>query len=528
VPVEALRVGDALVVRPGERLPADGEVVEGQSEADESLITGESLPVPKAPGARVTGGALNGTGRLTVRVTAVGTDTTLARIVRGVESAQAAKAPIQRLVDRVSAVFVPVVLAIAALTLVAWGLAGGDWEAAIVHAVSVLVIACPCALGLATPTAILAGTGVAARHGILIRDVAALETAHAVQVVAFDKTGTLTEGRPALHEWRVVAEGVEVTQNAVKADQALAWAAGLQAGSEHPLARAVVQAAQARGIQAAQVDSVQAVPGRGLTGQLSGTAGEGPPASPRRLWLGSTAWMSELGVPAGPLVAAAGAWKAEGYSVSWLAAAPAAGAGSPEPVMVAAMAFGDRLKPTAAAAVAALRRDGIRTVLISGDNAGAAGRVARELGLDEVHAEVLPEHKAALVRALQQGPDGGPRRRVAMVGDGLNDGPALAAADVGLAMSTGTDVAMQAAGITLMRGDPLGVPAAFSVARQTWRTIRQNLFWAFVYNVVGIPVAALGLLSPVVAGAAMAFSSVCVVSNALRLRRWRPPPAVEA
>jgi Cu+-exporting ATPase len=532
LPVGEVRVGDWVVVRPGERYPVDGQVAEGRSEADESLITGESLPVAKEPGSRVTGGAINGSGALVVRTTAVGAESTLERIVRLVESAQAHKAPIQRLVDRVSAIFVPVVLGIAFVTLLGWGLSGGDWERAIVNAVSVLVIACPCALGLATPTAIMVGTGAAARHGILAKDAEALETAHRVDVVAFDKTGTLTEGRPALVAIEPapgltsgLAPGLdaaagEAAGGAAASSSLLALAAALQAGSEHPLAHAVMQAAGRETAAAATPSSalslpgvpaqltaedMRAVPGRGVTGSVQG----------RQLRLGSGSWMAELGVDLAPLAAKAGALQAEGRTVSWLAEGGAA------PRLLGLLAFGDALKPGAARAVAALREAGIRSVLVTGDNRGSAEAAARQLGLDDLRYEVRPERKAAIVAELKQAADGTPRV-VAMVGDGLNDAAALAAADVGLAMSTGTDVAMHAAGVTLMRGDPLGVPAALEISRRTVRKIRQNLFWAFAYNVVGIPLAAFGLLSPMIAGAAMAFSSVSVVGNALTLRSWRP------
>jgi Cu+-exporting ATPase len=490
LPIAEVQVGDLVVVRPGERVPVDGLVVEGRSEVDESLLTGESLPVARQPGDRVTGGAVNSTGLLLVRTSAVGAESTLARIVRLVESAQARKAPIQRLVDRVSAVFVPVVLAIALATLLGWGLATGDWTQAILNAVAVLVIACPCALGLATPTAIMAGTGVAARHGVLIKDAEALELAHRIHTVAFDKTGTLTEGKPVL----VAAEPALLDRTAL-----LAASAAIQRGSEHPLARAVLAAAQAEQVQARQASSVQAVAGRGLAATVEGS----------ELRLGSTRFMQELGVELGALQARAEALQAGGRTVSWLADVSAA------PRLLGLLAFGDRIKDSARDAVAALHAAGVRTVLVTGDNRGSADAVGRALGIDRVEAEVLPEHKAALIAELKQG-----GATVAMVGDGLNDAPALAAADVGIAMSTGTDVAMHAAGITLMRGDPALVAAAIDISRRTWRKIRQNLFWAFAYNVIGIPLAAFGLLNPMLAGAAMAFSSVSVVSNALMLRRW--------
>ncbi|TWG88099.1 Cu+-exporting ATPase [Cupriavidus gilardii J11] len=495
VPLAQVRVGDDVVVLPGERIPVDAQVLEGDSHADESMLTGESLPVPKHAGDRVTGGSINGEGRLIVRTAAIGAQTVLARIIRMVEHAQAAKAPIQRLVDRVSAVFVPVVLLIALATLLGWGLAAGDWQAALLNAVAVMVIACPCALGLATPTAIIAGTGAGARAGILIKDAEALEVAHRVNVVAFDKTGTLTVGQP---------EMVALLCADADGDRALATLAALQSGSEHPLARAVLRAAQARGIDAPPAAEVRALPGRGIAGRVDGVS-----------WsLGSERLRAELQAAldgaASSLAGEASRLQQEGRTVSWLIDTDARR-------VAALVAFGDAIKPGAREAVARLHAAGVRTVMLSGDSQGAAARVAADVGIDDVQAEVLPDDKAARVAALRR--DGAV---VAMVGDGINDAPALAAADVGIAMSTGTDVAMHAAGITLMRGDPSLVADALAVSRRTVRKIRQNLFWAFAYNVVGIPLAALGLLSPVFAGAAMAFSSVSVVTNALLLRRWRP------
>ncbi|HZZ94308.1 MAG TPA: heavy metal translocating P-type ATPase [Usitatibacter sp.] len=484
--------GDVLVVRPGERIAADAQVVEGATHVDESLVTGESLPVAKGAGSTLTGGSLNGEGRVQARVTAVGAETLLARIIRRVESAQAAKPPIQRLVDRVSAVFVPAIIAAAAITFLAWGLAAGDWERAVLNAVAVLVIACPCALGLATPTAVMAGTGVAARHGILVKDAEALELAHRVSVVAFDKTGTLTEARPTLAA--LVPAGVEPPE-------ALALAASVQSGSEHPLARAVVREARARGVAFPVPRDVRAVPGRGLEARV----GE------RSLAIASDRWAREMaasGVEA--LAADAQRLRADGMTVSWLLET------QPAARVLALLGFADAVKAGAARAVARLRERGIATVLLTGDNAAAAAAVARATGIEDVRAELLPEDKASAVVALKA------RGVVAMVGDGINDAPALAAADVGIAMGGGTDVAMQAAGITLMGADPARVADALDISRRTYAKIRQNLFWAFVYNVVGVPLAALGYLSPIVAGAAMAFSSVSVVSNALLLRRWKP------
>ena len=502
-PLARLRVGDRVVVRPGERVPVDGEILEGASHLDESLLTGESLPVAREVGQRVTGGAVNGEGRLVVRTRAVGAETTLARIVRLVESAQAKKAPIQRLVDQVSAVFVPAVVGVAALTLAGWGLATGDWEMALLRAVAVLVIACPCALGLATPAAIMVGTGAAARHGILIKDAQALEVAQAVRTVAFDKTGTLTAGRPSL-VGHMAAPGLD-------AAAALGLAAALQAGSEHPLARAVLAAA-AHAPRPTATD-LRAQAGRGIAGLVEG----------RRRMLGSRRWMDELGVATGALQAQADAWQAEGHTLAWLAGEDGPDGGPPR--LLGVFAFGDTIKPGAREAVRRLHGMGVRTLLVSGDNREAAQAVGRALGIDEVRAEVLPGDKAGVIAQARQAGGGG---RVAMVGDGLNDAPALAAADVGLAIThsdgTGTDVAMHAAGITLMRGDPRAVADAIDISRRTTAKIRQNLFWAFVYNVVGIPLAALGMLSPVVAGAAMAASSVSVIGNALLLSRWRPRP----
>ena len=489
MPLAAVVTGQVVQVRSGERIPLDGEVLEGSSGVDESLMTGESLPVAKQPGDAVTGGAINGEGLLRIRITATGNETVLAHIIRLVEDAQAAKAPIQRLVDRVAAVFVPVVLGIAALTLAGWVWAGAGWETALINAVAVLVIACPCALGLATPAAIMAGTGVGARYGILIKDAEALETARRLTLVAFDKTGTLTWGKPE------VAAVLAVDG----AGPVLRLAAALQQSSTHPLARAMLKAAAAETLP--PVSGLQTQAGRGIRGEVEG----------RTLCLGSSRYLQELGVPMTALQPQSEALAAEGKTLSWLAELSAT------PTLLGLIACGDLLKDSAPAAIDRLRARGIRTVLVSGDHPGAVQAVASQLGVDEFRANVLPADKVALVTALKQ--DGAV---VAMVGDGINDAPALAAADVGIAMGSGTDVAMHAAGITLMRGDPSLVADAIDLSRATVRKIRQNLFWAFFYNVVGIPLAAFGLLSPVVAGAAMALSSVSVVSNALLLQRWRP------
>ncbi|MBH1986536.1 MAG: copper-translocating P-type ATPase [Burkholderiales bacterium] len=521
VPLAQVLVDDVLVVRPGEHIPTDGVVTEGSSHVDESLLTGEPLPIAKGAGDRLTGGGINAEGRLTLRVTAVGGQTMLSAIIRRVVEAQAGKAPIQRVVDRVSAVFVPAVLAIALLTGVGWWLAGLGAEPALIRAVAVLVIACPCALGLATPAAIMAGTGAAARQGILIQDPQALEVAHRVQVVAFDKTGTLTLGRPRLVDWRVTVSAARV--------EALSVAAALQAGSEHPLARAVLDAAEAQGLARVRATEVTAHAGRGIEGRVQGA-----------WWrLGSGRWVQAMQagsqtaqrpIAGDALVEQADAWAAQGYTVSWLmraegeAVREGGGAQAPTWSVVAALAFGDELKPHAAEAVRRLHALGVHTVMLSGDNRGAAQAMAQAVGIREVIAEVLPGDKADHILRLQRD-EHGQRRVVAMVGDGLNDAPALAAADIGMAMANpegGTDVAMQAAGITLMRGDPLLVPAALDISRRTSARIWQNLAWAFGYNLIGIPLAASGGLSPMLAGAAMAFSSVSVVLNALWLSRWRP------
>jgi Cu+-exporting ATPase len=490
VAISALKVGDLVLVKPGERFPVDGEVIEGQSHADEALISGESLPIPKQPGDKVTGGAINGEGRLLISTQALGAETVLARIIRLVEDAQSAKAPIQKLVDKVSQVFVPVVLLLAVVTVVGWLLAGASLEAALINAVAVLVIACPCALGLATPTAIMAGTGVAARHGILIKDIEALERAHEVTAVVFDKTGTLTSGAPRIAHMAAL-NGDE--------DALLQMAGALQRGSEHPLAKAVLDVCRTRGLTPDDVSNSRSLAGRGIAGTWKG----------RDLALGNRRLLDESDLSLGSLADNAKAWEAEGRTLSWLIEL------SPQRQVLGLFAFGDTLKPGAAQAVEQLTRRKISSHLLTGDNWGSAKAVADALGITDVHAEVLPADKAATVMRLKK------TGVVAMVGDGINDAPALAAADIGIAMGGGTDVAMHAAGITLMRGDPRLIPAALDISRRTYAKIRQNLFWAFVYNLIGIPLAAFGLLNPVLAGAAMALSSVSVVSNALLLKTWK-------
>ena len=510
VPVGDLLVGDRLVIKPGERIPVDGVLLEGRTQVDESMLTGEPLPVDKYPSAdlgtaaqaALTGGSINGDGRVVMLVRAIGSETVLARIIRLVEDAQAAKAPIQRLVDQVSAVFVPAVLMISLITLLGWWLSGHSFEQALLNTVAVLVIACPCALGLATPVAIMAGTGVAAQHGILIKNAQALELAHRVDIVAFDKTGTLTLGHPRLASL-LVADGMNENET-------LRIAASLQSGSEHPLSRAVVRLARERLLALETPNNVHSLPGRGSEGELGS----------RHFLIGSLRWMKELDIDTNSMESKAGPLQDQGATVSAMAERTSHGL-----VLCALLAFFDEPKPGAKDALAALRALGIETVMISGDNRGSAETMARRLGLrpeeGEVMSDVLPAEKAKRVAALKTG-----GHVVAMVGDGVNDAPALATADVGMAMGNGTDVAMHAADITLMRGDPLLVAAALDISNRTVAKIRQNLFWAFAYNVAGIPLAAFGFLNPVVAGAAMALSSISVMSNALLLKRWKPNKAV--
>ncbi len=488
VPVAAVSVGDIVVVRPGERLPTDGQVVSGASAVDESLLTGESLPVEKQPGDKVVGGSINGSGLLRVETAAVGAGSMLARIIALVEGAQAKKTEVQRLVDKVAAVFVPIVLVCALVAFLGWLLLAGSFAGGLIAAVAVLVVACPCTLGLATPTALTVGTGAAAKAGILIRDAEALERAHRIDTVVLDKTGTVTEGRPAVTE--IIPAGIDETE-------LLALTAAAQAGSEHPLARAVLS--RAEGMELPRMDEFQSLPGRGLLALVGG----------RRVVIGNRALMAAHGVLA-VLEQRAQHLERQGRTVMWV------GALDPEPSPLGLIAVMDPIKPSAAEAVRRLHARRIKTVLLTGDNARTAEAVATALGIDSLRAEVLPEDKVLEVERLQK--EG---RRVAMVGDGVNDAPALAQADVGIAMGSGADVAMQAAAITLMRGDPLLIPDAIAISRATYAKVRQNLFWAFFYNVIAIPLAGLGLLNPVIAGAVMAFSSLSVVSNALLLRRWR-------
>ena len=495
VEVEAglLVPGDVFIVRPGESVPVDGEVIDGYSSVNEAMLTGESMPVSKRTGARVYAATHNGQGMLRCRATGVGTQTLLAGIIRLVGEAQASKAPVQRLADRISAVFVPVVCAIAALTFAAGWYFGGHFEQALINAVSVLVIACPCALGLATPTAIMVGSGLGARAGVLIRNAEALERAEKLSVLAIDKTGTLTRGEP------FVTDVLPLTGDA---PGVLRLAAALEQGSEHPLAVAVLREAKERGLGLPALGEFHAHVGKGVEGVVEG----------RRLWLGVPDWQVDWSVP--ELTEAARtvqSWQAAGKTVVALGEAD---------VPLALLAVADPLRSTSRAAVARLRGMGLHLVMLTGDNVQTAAAIAREAGIDEVHAGILPAGKSAVIEALRA--EGAV---VGMVGDGINDAPALAAADVGLAMGAGTDAAIAAADVTLVRADLNAVADAISLSRATLRKIRQNLFFAFVYNVFGIPLAAFGWLDPVLAGAAMAMSSVSVVTSSLWLRRWRAQPA---
>ena len=493
IPISEVKEGDLVLVKPGESIPVDGVVVEGTSQVDESMLTGESLPVSKEKDSVVTGGSLNGEGALTVRAVAVGKDSVLPKIIYAVEEAQAKKAPIQKLVDRVSEIFVPVVVLIAIFTAIAWGLWTGDWESALVHSISVLVIACPCALGLATPTSVMVGTGVGAREGVLIKNSEVLEQLQSVQVVIFDKTGTLTEGHPQLSQIKIFGENEK---------EILEISTSLQAQSEHPLAKAFTERAEEWKVSPRNAEEFQVIPGKGLRGNVEGET----------FVLGTRKWIQEMGISLSSEVESLSQkWMMEGQSLSLLVQVS-------QKKVLGIFGFADPIKKDSKNALESLKAMGIRTVLLSGDNQGAAQRVAQELKMDEVFAEVLPTEKSDKVHELKEK---NPNAVIAMVGDGINDAPALAAADVGMAMSTGTDVAINTAGVTLMRGQPSLVPIAIDISKATYRKIQQNLFWAFIYNVIGIPLAALGYLNPMFAGAAMAFSSVSVVANSLMLKRWK-------
>lgn len=486
VPLDAVQVGDRLLVRPGQRIPVDGVVVDGFSAVDESMLTGESVPVERKPGDRVIGGTINQHGAITIEATAVGADAALQRLVRLVEEAQGSKAPVQRLVDQVAAVFVPVVILLAGVTFFAWGLLAGEWQQGMTAAVAVLVVACPCALGLATPTAIMVGTGLGASRGILIRNAAVLERSRKLDVVVLDKTGTLTEGRPQVSDVVPLGE--------MSRDELLRLAAAAESPSEHPLSRAVVDAAVEAGLEVQPATRFEALTARGVQAMVDD----------RLVQVGNPGMFAELGYDMGPLEPRIGELEAAGRTVALVAV---------DGTVVGLVGLFDEVKPNARRAVEALRRLGLRVVMLTGDNARAAAAVAARVGITEYRAGVRPEEKLAFVRELQaQG------LTVAMAGDGINDAPALAQADVGIAMSTGTDVAIETGDITLLHGDVAKIAEAIALSRETLTTIRQNLVWAFGYNVVALPVAALGLLNPVFAGAAMALSSVSVMANSLRLR----------
>jgi Cu+-exporting ATPase len=489
--IDDVKVGDMLLVKPGEKIPVDGNVLSGKSSVDESMLTGESMPVDKSEGEKVFGATINLTGAFRMLATKVGQDTTLAQIVKMVADAQTNKAPIQKLADQVSGIFVPIVLGIACLTVVGWYLATGDLAQSIIPAVAVLVIACPCSLGLATPTAIMVGTGLGARRGILIKNGEALERGKKIDVVVFDKTGTLTEGKP-----RVTDVFACKTQQK-NSDEILALAASLERLSEHPVAQAVVQAAREGDLALAEVHDFMNLPGKGVRGKIGNAT----------VMVGSNRLLLEFGVPLAAQMGRVEKLENEAKTVIFVAC---------EGEFVGVIAVADTLKEDAVAATAKLHAKGIETVMITGDNRKTAEAIARQIGIDRVFAEVLPQDKAEQVRTLQQH-----GRRVAFVGDGINDAPALAQADLGIAIGTGTDIAIEAGNIVLVKGNPLKVIEALTLSQLTFKTIKQNMFWAFVYNVAAIPLAAFGLLNPMIAAGAMAVSSLTVVCNSLRIKRQK-------
>ena len=489
VPVEQVQVGDVVMVRPGEKYPVDGLIIEGATSVDESMLTGESVPVAKGVGDAVTGATLNIDGAVRFRVTKVGKETALAQIIRMVEQAQGSKAPIQRTADRISGIFVPIVLGIALVTYALWD-AVGPFTPALINAVAVLVIACPCALGLATPTAIMVGTGKGAEAGILIKGGESLETAHKLDVIILDKTGTLTKGTP------VVTDILPL--NGLPEGELLRIAASAERGSEHPLGKSIVNEAEARGLELFEMRDFRAYPGHGLKAEVGG----------RKIYLGNEKLMAEHGVSTPPHIDEIRNLESQGKTVVLIADVEG---------LLGAIGVADTLKENSAEAVESLQRMGIEVYMMTGDNERTAQAMAAQAGVRHVMAGVMPDEKAAMVEELRRG-----GKKVGMVGDGINDAPALAAADVGFAIGTGTDIAMEASDITLMQGDLMGVVAGIHLSKTVMRKIRQNLFWAFFYNILGIPLAAFGFLSPIIAGAAMAFSSVSVVSNTLLLRKWKP------
>lgn len=491
VSLDEIRIGDVVIVKAGERITVDGVIIKGTTQVDESMMTGESLPVSKFEGDIVIGGSINTDGLIQIETRAIGGETTLAKIIRLVENAQAGKAPIQRLVDQVSSIFVPIVILIAMTTILLWGFLSGNWEQAIIYGVAVLVIACPCALGLATPTAIMVGTGMAAKNGILIKDAEALEVTHSITTVAFDKTGTLTEGRPTIAFLKTFG---------IEEHQFLQLAASIQSASGHPLAKAVVEKAKSLSLVFNPVSDLKTISGFGVEAKIAN----------KNYVLGNAKLMLQHGFSLSAQSNLIQTLQIEGKTISFLGQLDSK-------KLLGVIGFFDQVKAEAKQTVQALHRLGIKTVMMTGDNFGSANAIGLELGIYNVRAEVLPQDKANEIELLKsQG------EIVAMVGDGINDAPALASAHVGLAMSTGTDVAMHSAGITLMRGNPLLIPDAIDISKKTYRKIKQNLFWAFIYNIIGIPLAAFGFLNPMIAGGAMALSSLSVIANALWLKRWKP------
>jgi Cu+-exporting ATPase len=501
VPIKEVQIDDVILVRPGEKVPVDGEITEGTSTLDEAMVTGESVPVKKQSGDEVIGATINKTGSFKFRATRVGKDTVLAQIVQLVQDAQGSKAPIQRIADQVTGWFVPAVIAVAIATFVTWFNVMGNLTLALITTVGVLIIACPCALGLATPTSVMVGTGKGAENGILIKGAESLELAHRIQTIVLDKTGTLTVGKPTVTDFFTV--GGTANHNELKL---LRLAAAVERNSEHPLAEAVVSYAQSQQVKLVDAQNFEAISGSGVQGTVS----------ERFVQIGTSRWMEELGIATEALQERKAAWETEGKTAVWMAV---------DGKIEGLIAIADALKPSSAAAVKSLRRLGLEVVMLTGDNQKTAEAIAREAGITRVLAEVRPDQKAAQVVALQEKED----KIVAMVGDGINDAPALAQAHVGIAIGTGTDVAIAASDLTLISGELQGIVTAIQLSNATIRNIRQNLFFAFIYNTAGIPIAAgilfpiFGwLLNPIIAGAAMAFSSVSVVTNALRLRNFQP------
>jgi Cu+-exporting ATPase len=498
IPISEVMVGDTILVRPGEKIPVDGEISEGLSTIDEAMVTGESIPVKKGPGDEVIGATINGMGSFQFVATKVGKDTLLAQIIKLVQQAQGSKAPIQKLADKVTAWFVPVVIGIAILTFIVWFDLSGNFSLATINAVGVLIIACPCALGLATPTSIMVGTGKGAEHGILIKGGESLELTQNINTIVLDKTGTLTEGRPTVTDFITLAGPAEELQ-------LLKLAASLESKSEHPLAQSILQYAQTQGITLTALQEFQAIAGSGVQGIVED----------KLVRIGTRTWLEENGIDTVPLQSYYTQWESEQKTVIWLAV---------NGKLEAIFGITDALKPTSAQVVKTLKQMGLQVVMLTGDNLATANAIARQVGINHVLAEVRPQDKAEQVRKLQNA-----GKIVAMVGDGINDAPALAQADVGIAIGTGTDIAIAASDITLISGDLQGIVTVIQLSRSTMQNIRQNLFFAYIYNIAGIPIAAgvlfplFGwLLNPIIAGGAMAFSSISVVSNALRLRNFQP------